>query len=91
MRGGEHLADCEKETKEKPLWKRILEKHEGKMEGGKFEHFEMIQTTGGRWQRGKRCWPGRRIWHTLLPMCGAEVAQCGGASPPEWDIVLFNP
>ena len=44
MRGGEHLADCEKKTKEKPLWKHILEKHEGRMEGEIFEHFEMIQT-----------------------------------------------
>ena len=44
MRGGEHLADCEKKAKEKPLWKHILEKHGGRMEGEIFEHFEMIQT-----------------------------------------------
>ena len=53
MRGGEHLADCEKKAKEKPLWKHILEKHEGKMEGGKFEHFDMIQTTGGQREQGR--------------------------------------
>ena len=44
MRGGEHLADCEKKAKEKPLWKHIVEKHGGRMEGEIFEHFEMIQT-----------------------------------------------
>ena len=42
MRGGEHLADCEKKAKEKPLWKHIIEKHEGRMEVEIFEHFEMI-------------------------------------------------
>ena len=28
----------------KPLWKHIIEKHEGRMEINIFEHFEMIQT-----------------------------------------------
>ena len=44
MRGGEHMTDCEKKAKEKPLWKHIIEKHEGRMEIDIFEHFEMIQT-----------------------------------------------
>ena len=44
MRGGEHMTDCEKKAKEKPLWKHIIEKHEGRMEIDTFEHFEMIQT-----------------------------------------------
>ena len=33
-----------KKAKEKPLWKHILEKHDGRMKGEIFEHFEMIQT-----------------------------------------------
>ena len=44
MRGGEHISDCEKRATEKPLWKHILEKHQGTMEVGIFEHFKMTQT-----------------------------------------------
>ena len=38
------MTDCEKRAKEKPFWKHIIEKHEGRMEIDKFEHFEMVQT-----------------------------------------------
>ena len=44
MRGGEHIADCQKKTAEKPLWKHIQEKHQGRMELEIFEHFKMTQT-----------------------------------------------
>ena len=44
MRGGEHLTDWEKRAKEKPLWKHIIEKHDGTMEIDTFDHFEMVQT-----------------------------------------------
>ena len=44
LRGGEHLTDCEKRAKEKPLWKHIIEKHDGTMEIDTFDHFEMVQT-----------------------------------------------
>ena len=41
MRGEEHLSDLEKRVAEKPLWKHIQEKHQGRMEVTPFEHFEM--------------------------------------------------
>ena len=41
MRGLEHLTDLEKKVAEKPLWKHIQEKHQGRMEVTPFEHFEM--------------------------------------------------
>ena len=44
MRGGEHIADCQKKAAEKPLWKHIQEKHHGTMEFEIFEHFKMTQT-----------------------------------------------
>ena len=44
MRGGEHIADCQKKTAEKPLWKHIQDKHQGRMEFQIFEHFKMTQT-----------------------------------------------
>ena len=43
MRGLEHLTDLEKKVAEKPLWKHIQEKHQGRMEVTPFEHFEMSQ------------------------------------------------
>ena len=41
MRGEEHLSDLEKRVAEKPLWKHIQEKHQGRMDVTPFEHFEM--------------------------------------------------
>ena len=44
MRGVEHIADCQKKAAEKPLWKHIQDKHQGRMEFQIFEHFKMTQT-----------------------------------------------
>ena len=44
MRGEDYVRDLEKKAKDKPLWKHISEKHEGRMVGTMFEHFTMKVT-----------------------------------------------
>ena len=44
MRGVEHAKDVERRAEDKPLWKHILEKHEGRMEQPVFAHFKMEPT-----------------------------------------------
>ena len=38
------MNDVDKKAKDKPLWKHIVEKHEGRMAGTVFEHFVMKVT-----------------------------------------------
>ena len=44
MRGKDHVKDVEKRSRDKPLWKHIVEKHEGRMVGTVFDHFKMEVT-----------------------------------------------
>ena len=44
MRGVEHAKDVGRRAEDKPLWKHILEKHEGRMEQPVFAHFKMEPT-----------------------------------------------
>ena len=44
-RGEEYVADVRKKSADKPLWKHIREKHDGRMEAEMFEHFR-IELTG---------------------------------------------
>ena len=43
-RGEEHIADAERKSVDKPLWKHIREKHGGRIEITIFEHFRMKRT-----------------------------------------------
>ena len=43
-RGELHIADVQRKTADKPLWKHILDKHGGRMEITTFEHFSMAMT-----------------------------------------------
>ena len=43
-RGEDHIADVQRKTADKPLWKHILDKHGGRMEITTFEHFSMAMT-----------------------------------------------
>ena len=43
-RGEEYVADVRKKSADKPLWKHIREKHDGRMEAEMFEHFRMELT-----------------------------------------------
>ena len=43
-RGEEYVADVRKKLADKPLWKHIREKHDGRMEVEMFEHFRMELT-----------------------------------------------
>ena len=39
-----HVADAQRRAADKPLWKHILDKHEGRLAISIFEHFSMIRT-----------------------------------------------
>ena len=41
MRGCNYVADVERRRANKPLWKHIIEKHDGVMESRMFAHFKM--------------------------------------------------
>ena len=43
-RGEEYVADVRKKSADKPLWKHIREKHDGRMEVEMFDHFRMELT-----------------------------------------------
>ena len=43
-RGVDHVADAQRRAADKPLWKHILDKHEGRLEISIFEHFSMSRT-----------------------------------------------
>ena len=43
-RGFDHVADAQRRAVDKPLWKHILDKHEGRLEISIFEHFSMSRT-----------------------------------------------
>ena len=43
-RGVDHVADAERRAVDKPLWKHILDKHEGRLASPIFEHFTMSRT-----------------------------------------------
>ena len=38
------IADAQRRATDKPLWKHILDKHEGRLEISIFEHFSMSRT-----------------------------------------------
>ena len=43
-RGVDHVADAQRRAVDKPLWKHILDKHEGRLASPIFEHFTMSRT-----------------------------------------------
>ena len=43
-RGVVHVADAQRRAADKPLWKHILDKHEGRLEISIFDHFSMSRT-----------------------------------------------
>ena len=62
-RGKSHLEDLEKKARDKPLWKHIIEKHEGMMSMTVFEHFAMKVTQVFTKPQRRKANEGVRIAH----------------------------
>ena len=63
MRGVNYIADLKKKLSNKPLWKHILDKHNGIMNVPMFSHFKMELVNIFSKPKRRKAEEGVRIYH----------------------------